>query len=100
VKGYRLYDVEKERIIHSRSVIFHEDLIGFERFSEWANETQRILELDDNLYPLEEEQSGQPEKAQSPLLLRTERRRRPPDASENGSTWLQIVVNLVLFTKL
>ena len=33
-KGYRLYDTERERIIHSRNVIFEEDKIGLEQSKE------------------------------------------------------------------
>ena len=86
-KGYRLYDVEKERVIHSRNVVFEESKLGIAEMEQKEPE-KRLVELEK---PDPEEDDGDKEEEnklnsekdndaeKEPIVRRSQRERRRPD---------------------
>ena len=86
-KGYRLYDVEKERVIHSRNVVFDESKLGIAEMEQKEPE-KRLVELEK---PDPEEDDGDKEEEnelnsekdndaeKESIVRRPQRERRRPD---------------------
>ena len=84
IKGYRLYQGERGKVLHSRDVIFDESsrlTISGERQGklQCEEEKQRLVEFEFDCTPNEVE--AEPE----PVLRRSTRERRPPD---NYDDWV------------
>ena len=87
IKGYRLYDVERRKVLHSRDVIFDESsrlTISGERQGKLQceeEEKQRLVEFEFDCTPNEVEEEPEP------VLRRSTRERRPPD---NYGEWVTV----------
>ena len=87
IKGYRLYDVERRKVLHSRDVIFDESsrlTISGERQGKLQceeGEKQRLVEFEFDCTPNEVEEEPEP------VLRRSTRERRPPD---NYGEWVTV----------
>ena len=86
-KGYRLYDLERKRIFHSRDVKFNELECGIENtiVSESStNGDQKIItDIRSDADPVSDESDNESEdheeEIQEPIVRRSTRRTRPPD---------------------
>ena len=89
-KGYRLYDLERKRIVNSRDVVFNETAYGFEKENASSKDQPCVRidlegEVDDDQGSNENTkvQQSQSEQVESstvePTLRRSTRTRQPPD---------------------
>ena len=86
-KGYRLYDVEKERVIHSRNVVFEESKYGIGEMEQKEPE-KRLVELEkpdpeeddgDKVEESELNSEKDNDAEKEPIVRRSQRESRRPD---------------------
>lgn len=85
VKGYRLYDIQRKRVIISRDVIFDESNLGFEGSETKQDENRKIkIDIEDQESSIDQEDTDQEEvpveaDEQEPRVRRSVREKRRPD---------------------
>ena len=84
-KAYRLYDVERKKVIFSRDVVFNESKNGIEESSESTQDSTRYVQLDSGRED-DQTQEDQVPQEQEPVLRRSTRERRQTNIYTPGAT--------------
>ena len=98
-KGFRLYDSKRQRIVHSRDVVFDETTNGFEKESNASQKQQYIrinieddvdnIQASDKTMKIDPSQNEQ-NHTEEPTLRMSTRTRMPPDYYE---TYVNVAEN-------